>query len=248
MTIVPFKDESGKPVQYMFISNDITGKKLMEKEILAQKVEEQKKMTRAVIQAQEKERNKMGQELHDNVNQILASTRMFLSVALNSKKLRRDLVEESTGMLDNAIQEIRLLSKNQITPQGKLGLRELIQLLADSLNENSKLETTFEYQISAGYVEIETDLKLNIYRIIQEQLNNILKHAEASHVSILLQSDGESITVRVRDDGKGFETDQSRKGIGITNMINRVESFNGEFSIESAPGNGCTLTIRIPIR
>ena len=231
----------------MSISNDIMQKKLMEKEILDQKVEEQKKITRAVIQAQEKERNKMGQELHDNVNQILASTRMFLSVALNSEEFRRDLVEGSTGMLDNAIQEIRLLSKNQITPQGKLGLRELIQLLTDSLNETSTLKTTFEYQASQESSEIETDLKLNVYRIIQEQLNNILKHAEASQVGILLQSDSSKIRISVCDDGKGFDPLQNRKGIGITNMINRVESFNGEFTIHSAPGKGCQLTICIPV-
>jgi len=246
-TIIPFLDENGYPVQFMSISNDITQKKLMEKEILDQKVEEQKKITRAVIQAQEKERNKMGQELHDNVNQILASTRMFLSVALNSEEFRRDLVEGSTGMLDNAIQEIRLLSKNQITPQGKLGLRELIQLLTDSLNETSTLKTTFEYQASQESSEIETDLKLNVYRIIQEQLNNILKHAEASQVGILLQSDSSKIRISVCDDGKGFDPLQNRKGIGITNMINRVESFNGEFTIHSAPGKGCQLTICIPV-
>jgi PAS domain S-box-containing protein len=244
MTIVPFLDEHGETVQFMSISNDITEKKKMEKEIVAQKVEEQKKITRAVIKAQEKERNKIGQELHDNVNQILASSRMYLSMALNRKAITKDLITESSRLIDAALQEIRLLSKNQISPQRKLGLKELIQILVDTLNENASLATKFEYQVASHY--LDSDLKLNIYRIIQEQVNNILKHAHATHVSIVLNSDDEFINIAVTDDGRGFQPFKKKSGVGLTNMINRVESFNGDFSIDSSPGKGCKLTIRIP--
>jgi len=245
MTIIPFLDETGKPLQYMYISNDITQRKEMEAAILAQKVEEQKKITRAVIKAQEKERNKIGQELHDNVNQILASSRMFLSVALNGQMGNREALRESTALIDTAIQEIRMLSRNQITPQGKLGLKELIQLLVDNLNEHASINTRFDYKVADH--DIDTDLKLNIYRIIQEQVNNILKHAHATQVNICLNSDGKFIDVSVTDDGKGFQPFKKKSGVGLTNIINRVESFNGEFSIKSSYGKGCRLSIRVPI-
>jgi PAS domain S-box-containing protein len=241
----PISNGKKEVLGIMTAVSDITQKKLLEQEILNQKVQEQKKITRAVIKAQEKERNKIGQELHDNVNQILASSKMYLCTSLVDKVIERDLIVESIGLIDTAIEEIRLLSKNQITPQRKLGLRELILLLVDRMNENASIKTRFDYQVGSHHVE--TDLKLNIYRIIQEQITNILKHAQASNVSILLRSDSQFIDVCVADDGKGFQPFKKRSGIGITNMINRIESFNGEFSIESSPGKGCKLSIRIPL-
>ncbi len=224
--------------------SDITQKKLMEQQILDQKVKEQKKITRAVIRAQESERNKMGQELHDNVNQILASAKMFMGIALRDEAIKKEFIKESSALIDNTIQEIRLLSRNEITPQGKLTLKKLIQLLVDNLNENASIKTRFDYSMSSD--PVDKDLKLNIYRIIQEQINNILKHALASHVGISVYSDSKFIHVAVEDDGRGFAPEERRSGIGITNMINRVETFSGELSIESSPGKGCKLSIKIP--
>jgi PAS domain S-box-containing protein len=224
---------------------DITQKKLLELEILNQKVQEQKKITRAVIKAQEKERTKIGQELHDNVNQILASARIYLTA---SREKNRDdkgiLVKESIGLIDNAIQELRFLARNEITPQGKLDLRQLIQPLVDNLNEHAVISTKFDYCMAER--PVDTDLKLNIYRIVQEQITNILKHSCASSAYIKLNGDDRFICLSVTDDGKGFETANSRKGVGITNIMNRIESFNGEFSLQSSPGNGCKLSVRFP--
>jgi signal transduction histidine kinase len=225
--------------------SDITQKKLMELEILNQKVQQQKKITRAVITAQEKERTKIGQELHDNVNQILATSRIYLTTAMTSKMAgKENLIPQAIGLIDSAIDELRFLARNEITPQGKLSLKELIQPLVDALNERSAIRTRFVYRVAVPAIDI--DLKLNIYRIIQEQITNILKHAHASSVDILLGSDDGYIHVTVADDGKGFELTDNRKGVGITNMINRIESFNGDFLLDSNPGEGCTLHVRLP--
>lgn len=224
---------------------DITQKKLMELEILNQKVQEQKKITRAVIKAQEKERTKIGQELHDNVNQILASARIYLAASCEDNRDNKDiLMQESIALIDDAIQELRLLARNEITPQGKLDLRQLIQPLVDNLNEHAVIQTKFDYCLTAP--SVDTDLKLNIYRIVQEQITNILKHSCAASVHIKLNGDDRYICLSVTDDGKGFETASSRKGVGITNIMNRIESFNGEFSIQSSPGNGCKLSVKFP--
>ena len=224
---------------------DITHKKLLELEILNQKVEEQKKITRAVIKAQEKERTKIGQELHDNVNQILASARMYLTASFEDNRDNKNmLARESIVLLDSAIQELRLLARNEITPQGELDLRQLIQPLVDNLNEHGVIPTKFDYCLAAPAVD--SDLKLNIYRIVQEQITNILKHSFASSVHIRLNGDDEFVCLSIADDGKGFETANNRKGIGITNIMNRIESFNGEFSIQSSPGNGCKLSVKFP--
>ncbi len=224
--------------------SDITEMRFLENKLLEQKVQEQKKITQAIIKGQEKERNKIGQELHDNVNQILASSRMCLSIALNRKTIKKECLEKSRVLIDAAIQEIRMLCMNQITPHGKLALKDLIQSQVNLLNEHTTIKTKFDCHV-AGHL-IAPDLKLNVYRIIQEQVNNIIKHAQASNVNIELDSDDRFIYVRIDDDGKGFHPRKKGKGIGITNMINRVESFNGELSVKSSPGKGCELSIKIP--
>ena len=121
----------------------------------------------------------------------------------------------------------------------------MIQPLVDNLNGKSGIHTRFDYRVTIPVIDV--DLKLNIYRIIQEQITNILKHAHASAVDILLGSEAGYIHLIVEDNGRGFELTDNRKGVGITNMINRIESFNGDFSLESSPGKGCTLSVRFPV-
>ena len=94
--------------------------------------------------------------------------------------------------------------------------------------------------------DIDDDLKLNIYRVIQEQINNIIKHADPKNVSVTVIAKNKIIYLTVTDDGKGFDMEKRRTGIGISNMMNRVESFNGKTEIVSSPGNGCRTTIEIP--
>jgi PAS domain S-box-containing protein len=242
----PISNGNPEVLGIMCAVSDITQHKLLEQEILDQKVQEQKRITRAVIKAQEKERNKMGQELHDNVNQILASAGMYLQTWLaTGGEMDKQMVEESSQLIRVAIEEIRYLSRNEITPQRKLGLRELIQPLVDNLNENAPVKARLDYHVPGRLIDM--DLKLNIYRIVQEQINNILKHAEATYVYIMLSQGDKFINVSVVDDGKGFDLSKKRRGIGLTNITNRVESFNGELSLESSPGEGCKLSIRIPM-
>jgi len=244
-------DKKGMPLRLFGIMQDITAAKqaeeelkLMEQEMLDQKVQEQKKITRAIIKAQEKERNHIGQELHDNVNQILASTKLFLSIAGHGNETMKDLIKYPMELIDNTIREIRLLSSKQVTPLQNVDLKELVQSQLDNLVGNTSIQTGFVYKMRNK--RITDDLKLNIYRIIQEQINNIVKYAGAKKLSISIQAGKKTIDIEVSDDGKGFDTGKKRKGIGISNMINRIESFNGEIALESSPGNGCKIQIAIP--
>lgn len=106
------------------------------------------------------------------------------------------------------------------------------------------LLATLAYAVAQG--RLSDELRINIYRIIQELVTNIHKYAEAETVDISLKTDDKTITIIVADDGKGFDTTKKRKGVGISNMMNRVESFNGELKIESSAGSGCRTTIIIP--
>ena len=224
--------------------SDVTENKLLQKQVLDQKVQEQKKITRAVLKAEERERNRIGQELHDNVNQILVGTKLYLGLASKDEFAGRGLIKSSLELVDNAIEEMRSLSKEQVTPIKGIDLKDLIHSLIDKLNSSSAIKTTAIYDLHNQ--DIDDDLKLNIYRIIQEQMNNILKHSNALHTNISLTDDVNSLYVSIEDDGKGFDTEQKRRGIGLANMSNRIESFNGELIINSSPGNGCEVRITIP--
>ncbi len=245
------KDENGKVITIMSLVSDITEKvkseealRKMEQEILHQKIQEQKKITRAIIGAQEKERNRIGQELHDNINQILACTKMYLKMATDNNEAMKELVKYPLELIDSSIREIRLLSSHQVTPLKDIDLQELVKLQLDKLRENTGIQSELAYNMPDRM--IDDDLKLNIYRIIQEQINNIVKYAEAKNIRISIHAEDKLLRVRVEDDGKGFDVKKKRKGIGISNMMNRVESFNGDMFIDSFPGKGCNIEIVVP--
>jgi len=156
----------------------------------------------------------------------------------------KELIKYPMELIDSAIQEIRLLSRKNVTPLKNINLIDLLQSLVDDLEKNTSLKMVLKFDL--GEQVKNDDLILNIYRIIQEQVNNILKHADAKTVSISVQTIDNRIQIITTDDGKGFNLNKIRNGIGISNMINRIETFNGKMEIISSPGNGCEIMIEIP--
>ncbi len=117
--------------------------------------------------------------------------------------------------------------------------------LVESINLTSRLTIHYAFE-GLEQEAISQDVHLTIYRIIQEQLNNIIKHANAHHVFIEISHTVQHLLLVIRDDGNGFNANQKRRGIGITNMITRAENMNGRLTIETAPSKGCILTVTLP--
>jgi PAS domain S-box-containing protein len=224
---------------------DVTQNKQLQKRILEQREQEQKKIMRAMLTAEEKERNRLGRELHDNVNQILTGIKLSLSLARGKEQDAKLHIDNAIDLVDNTIYEIRALSHRQVMPLSDVDLEVLVSELVKKTQLVSPVTINFMYSVDTD--AIKDDLKINLYRIIQEQLNNILKHAEAMLVDIILEIHGGILSVMITDDGKGFNTAKKVNGIGLSNIINRVESFDGKVKITSTPGNGCSLEIQIPV-
>ncbi|HEV2479843.1 MAG TPA: PAS domain S-box protein, partial [Puia sp.] len=209
------------------IVNDVTERIRLEKELALQHRLKQQQITEVVLGAQERERFELGQELHDNINQILATSKLYLDVAIEEREPRMELLAKSRNNISMAIEEIRRLSKELITPSlNDLGLIQSIKELIRSIQMVKKMKI----RLTISGVEenaLLPEQKINVYRIIQEQLNNILKHAQASSVSIELNKQREQIRLLVEDDGRGFDPRMRRDGVGISNIMSRAELYNG---------------------
>ena len=225
------------------IINDVTDRIRLEKELALQHRLKQQQITEVVLDAQERERFELGQELHDNINQILATSKLYLDVAIEERNPRIELLDKSRKNISMAIEEIRKLSHELITPSlNDLGLVQTIRELIRSIQSVKRMKIRLDVA-GLDEDELQPEQKINIYRIIQEQLNNILKHAQANNVDIELHNVQEQVSLRLTDDGKGFDPRIRRKGVGISNIISRAELYNGKVEIESAPGKGCQLVV-----
>lgn len=246
-SIRPIFDSAGKVILLIPEGRDITEKIRLEREIERQRNNRQKEILNAGIAGQEKQRREVARELHDNVNQILATIKVYLQLANENENLRQSLISKSYENVSYAIDEVRKISKALAPPT--LGDETLIEAI-DQMVKDMALSMLFE--ISFSHKKFKEDLlnneeKMTIYRIAQEQLTNILKYAGAKKIEIVLSTTKTEVTLKISDNGIGFDSSLRTPGTGIRNMMNRVESHNGKFNITTSPGNGCSLQVSLPL-
>ncbi|MGZ5220102.1 MAG: PAS domain-containing sensor histidine kinase [Chitinophagaceae bacterium] len=231
----------------MAIAHNVTDKLELERKLEDERNARHQQLTEAIISAQETERAEIGRELHDNVNQILGVSRLFLGVAKQSSESQKtELINKSSDYILDAIEEIRKLSKSLVSPlQQLLTLETAISGLAEDLMMVHNFLIKIEVE---GFetAKLNDKFKLNIFRIVQEQLNNIIKHANSNNITIVLSSKDRGIRIEITDDGQGFDTSLQRKGIGLSNIQSRTELYNGTMEVVSSPGEGCRLMIHFP--
>ncbi len=232
--------ETGRPLRLVGAMQDIT-----------QFREQELRMSQAIVEAQEKDRLQIGMELHDNIGQLLTATGIYLDTLKDTRTDEarfQEVLHLSRKYAAEALTEIRRLS-HELAPASNqlLSLKEVIQSLADNTGKAGMLTIDFNMEESV-IPALCPKLQVNLYRIIQEQLNNILKYAAATHVLIRLGVEEGQVVLLIRDNGKGFEQDGSRRGIGLENMRRRAEAYAGEFQCISAAGKGCEINISIPLK
>ena len=244
MIISPFRHKTFSGAVIMHVN--ITELKRLEQERLQNKLKEQRNITRAMLQGQEKERNQIGRELHDNIVQLMAATKMKLGLFASQHGSRPALLGQSMDHLQAALTETRNLSHQMVTPRFTVYTfrSELERLFADYGNDKRKISLKIA---AIDETSIPLPLKETLYRIAQEQLHNIEKYAGASQLNLVLYVKDACISMIISDNGAGFDLQMERKGIGLTNIYNRAESFGGTASIITEPGRGCTLIVEIPL-
>lgn len=230
------------------VALDITKRIQLEQQLADDEARNKREIIQAIINAQEKERTELAYELHDNVNQILSSSKLMLEVAAEKSDLGNDFTKRGLNYLQDAINEIRKISHN-LTPASlrDISLEVAVEDVVQSVNATGKLKIKYSQKTDALKKEIEPEKQLAILRIIQEQLNNILKHAQASEATISLFLNEYNLALEIQDNGQGFDPLTTKKGLGFHNMFNRVEYYQGTIQFITSDGKGCLLRIEVPV-
>jgi signal transduction histidine kinase len=201
------------------------------------------------VEGQELERRRLARELHDETGQALTS--ILLGLKTLEEARGNDVPEAARGLRELVVQTLRDVRRLavELRPSAldDFGLVAAVERLADTFSEQTG--ATVEIEARLGVERLPADVETVLYRIVQEALTNIVKHAQADHVSIVLQRRANTVTAVIEDDGRGFsQSDQDgHGGLGLIGMAERVELIDGRLDIESAEGTGTTLVVEVPI-
>ncbi len=242
ITAIQYKNKEA----FLITITDITEKIKVEQELQRSKANRQMEITRASIKAEEKSKGEIGRELHDNVNQLLVASSMYLKRIVTTSERDKELLETAKHIVTTAVGEIRKLSSLFIPPPLKdLTLKNVIEQLGAVL-KLADVVPVFDIRINDA--TLDESFKTNIYRIIQELCNNIIKYAHAKKASIsAVQNDG-TVLIAVKDNGVGFDPSQKISGMGLANIIQRAEAYKGKVLIDSEINKGCRVSIEFPVQ
>lgn len=203
----------------------------------------EKELANTQVEIKEQTLNYIGQELHDDLGQKLSVARLRHNQLLNKiQGVHIKELEEINELLGECVQDIRNLSKNLITEQiVHFGLIESIEREVSRIQKLRLL--TIEFVFNNHDIDIPAKHSLILFRIIQESLNNILKHAKARYVMIFIEENLETLEITIKDNGEGFQHDAVKDGSGLKNMQIRARLLNATFKIKSIPNTGTTTKI-----
>ncbi|RFZ92132.1 sensor histidine kinase [Mucilaginibacter conchicola] len=217
----------------------------------AQIIKQQSQNAKGIITADERERQRIAGDLHDGVGQLLSATRMNLDTLFERLKLtdpeNSELADKAMAMVDESCREVRTIA-HQMMPDVLLKAG-LAFALRDFVNKISSDRLKVSLEVSGLENRLQNNVELVLYRVIQETVNNVLKHANASSLDIQLMRDEGEVSITIEDNGRGFSTAEKEQfeGIGLKNIVTRVTYLKGTVDISSSPGKGTLVAILIPI-
>jgi len=243
----PWKTPEGTVGGILILAEDITGRKQMEETL--------SDMSRKLIESQEQERARIGRELHDDINQRLA----MLAIELEQlQEQLRDQLQVNLSEVQSRVQEIRKLTielSNDVQAMSHdlhsskleyLGVVAGIRSWCKEFAERQRTEIDFKSDVPTA---VPLEIGVSLFRVLQEALNNAIKHSGVRRIEVLLREDSGAIHLFVRDAGKGFDLESALQGngLGLTSMRERARLVNGMISVESKPMGGTTIHVRVPL-
>ncbi|HEY1038830.1 MAG TPA: sensor histidine kinase, partial [Bacteroidia bacterium] len=234
---------------FVYSRNKIKEKARLDAEIATQK----DLRSKAVIEAEEKERRRIAQDLHDGVGQILSAAKLNLSGLESKLKPENDeqkaLLANALDLVNDSVKEVRTVSHNMMpNTLIKLGLASAVREFITKIGTVPNLK--IDLQILGMEERLENTIETVLYRVIQEVVSNIIKHAKANVISMQLIRHEDDLTIMIEDNGIGFDKAKiaQAEGIGLKNIISRVEFLNGQVDFDTTPGQGTTVVIEVPLR
>ena len=198
---------------------------------------------RSLITGEEKERSRIAKELHDGLGGVLAVSKIHTSKLLLKQPETQELIKINE-LIDTAAKESRRISHN-LLPEILIrkGLDAALTDFITSVKESHLLDASY-HSINIS-MNLSKSFQLSVYRIVQELMNNIIKHSEATEALVQLHQDNGKLTITVEDNGKGFSNEQVNEGIGISNIKSRLSLLKGSFDINSSASNGTSVFIEL---
>jgi PAS domain S-box-containing protein len=237
-------------IQFTAVLRDESERRRAERQMY-QLNEQLRELSQSLQAVREQERSLLSQELHDDIGQQLTGLKLDLSWVVNRLKDGRevtlDKVEAMRSALNTCIASVRrMASEMRPIALDDLGFSAALQALCKDLSERSAMPIRLDLDPRLDIVD--RDMGIALYRIIQEALTNVLRHAQAQHVWVTLHCEEDQAKLSVQDDGVGLQADQPRNGIGLVSMRERVLALGGEFDIHNRPEGGAEVCIRWPLK
>lgn len=263
VVITPVYNESGDVDELMIMGTDITGHKRAEQSMslktkaeVEKKINQQKFRSVLILEGQEEERKRLAMDIHDGIGQMLTSLKFQIeSIDLKNSMEAGKKLEEIQQLIVEVIKEIRRVTFNlKPTVLGDYGLEAGLDVFIREIGKLTNIELSYVV-VGEATNRFPQKTENNIFRIVQEAINNSIKYSETNRIEIKLEYTDTDMILTIKDDGKGFNEKMVEarsmnieSGRGFFNMYERTEYINGNLEIKSAPGEGTTVSLRVPMR
>jgi signal transduction histidine kinase len=263
IVILPVYNENEEIEELQVFGSDITKQKYAEQNMhlksraeIDKKINEQKFRSVLILEGQEEERKRIAMDIHDGIGQQLTSLKFQIeSIDIKNDQQAEAKVQEIKQGIKDVIKEVRRVTFNlKPTVLGDYGMQAALSVFIREIGKLTEVDLTYKTEGEISF-RLPQKVENNIFRIVQEAINNAIKYSEAKRIEVLLQQTDTMIVITVHDEGKGFDEKllESRSvniesGRGFFNMYERTEYINGRLEIKSAPGQGTTVTLSVPLK
>lgn len=264
VTIVPSYNEASEIDEWLVLGSDITLQKRAEQTMIEKnrasiekKINQQKFRSVLILEGQEEERKRLAMDIHDGIGQMLTSLKFqieSIDFSRRTEELQSKLYEIQQ-LINQVIKEVRRVTFNlKPTVLSDYGLEAALNVFVREIGKLSNIELTYASKADNS-LRFSKKVENNIFRIIQEAINNAIKYSAASRIDVSLEQKESHVTIRVSDNGKGFDEKLVEKrnaniesGRGFFNMYERTEYINGSLNVKSEPGKGTTISLTVPVK